>query len=186
MHFRTDTSEEIRTRVYSTPVPPFGAVEFERTKQEAVRNWKADSDEIDALLFRQECILRASQRLWNAEHYAVLRFYTALPYPYNLAEQQRHRPLGANPLLNGTQFRCGAVTGPIVLPPVPNLDPSAQHRFPWQSRVARVIRQSRCGKPIRSATTRREPGKQIVRRQALSRSCDSVASFPLPRARSAA
>jgi hypothetical protein len=80
--------EEIRTRVLAGPVPPFGAIEYERTKRDAVPCWTTDPLEIASLMFDDEGILVASERLWRPEHYAVVHFYRTLPY--NSDEQQRH------------------------------------------------------------------------------------------------
>jgi hypothetical protein len=79
--------EEIRARVFTGPVPPFGAIEYERTKRAAVPDWTTDPSEIADLMFDDECLLFASNRLWRPEHYAAVHFYRTLPY--NSAEQQR-------------------------------------------------------------------------------------------------
>jgi len=79
---------ELRTRVLASPVPPFGAIEYTRTKHDAVPYWTTNQQQITNLMFEEEATLRASQRLWQPEDYAIIRFYLTLPY--NSAEQQRH------------------------------------------------------------------------------------------------
>ncbi len=79
--------EEIRAKVFSSPVPPFGAIEYEYTKRAAVPGWTTDPSEITTLMFDDEVTLLASKRLWSPQHYAVVQFYRTLPY--NPVEQQR-------------------------------------------------------------------------------------------------
>lgn len=79
---------EIETSIYATPVPCFSAIEYERTKQEAITDWNCDESEIAQLLFEEEANLLASSRLWRPEDFAVFQFYRTLPY--NAREQQRH------------------------------------------------------------------------------------------------
>jgi hypothetical protein len=80
--------EEIRTSVFASPVPSFRAIEYERTQRATVPDWTTNPMQIDTLMFEEEAILRASERLWKPEHYAVVHFYRTLPY--NSMEQQRH------------------------------------------------------------------------------------------------
>ncbi len=79
--------EEIRAKVFSAPVPPFNAIEYERTKRDAVPGWTTDPLEINSLMFHEDGTLEASRRLWSPEHYAVEQFYQTLVY--NAVEQQR-------------------------------------------------------------------------------------------------
>jgi hypothetical protein len=79
--------EEIRTRIFPSPVPSFGAIEYQRTKRAAVPHWTTDRSKIASLMFEDEVTLLASERLWKPEHYAVIHFYRTLPY--NSIEQQR-------------------------------------------------------------------------------------------------
>lgn len=80
--------EEIRTRVFTSPVPPFEGLEYVGTMRAAVPHWTTDSSEIRGLMRDEELTLLASQRIWQPKHYAIVQYYLTLTY--NSAEQQRH------------------------------------------------------------------------------------------------
>lgn len=79
--------EEIRAKVFSSPVPPFGAIEYEYIKGSEFPGCTTDPQEIAWLMFQEEATLLASNRLWSRQHHDVVQFYRTLPY--NAVEQQR-------------------------------------------------------------------------------------------------
>ena len=79
--------EEIRTKVFSSPVPPFGASNTNISNYLTAPGGPPIRRKSPRLMFQEEATLLASKRLWSPEHYAVVQFYRTLPY--NAVEQQR-------------------------------------------------------------------------------------------------
>jgi hypothetical protein len=79
--------EEIRDRIFFSPVPPFMAIEYDRIQKAGLSN-DDDPSKVRHILFEDECMLAISQLFWKAEHYAVFQFYKTLPY--NPQEQERN------------------------------------------------------------------------------------------------
>lgn len=80
------TRDEIRARVFPSPVPPFMAIAYDRLKQMFRRIGVHDA-ELTRFLFAEERMLQASQLLWKPEHFAIVQFYKTLAY--NIKERHR-------------------------------------------------------------------------------------------------